>query len=84
VIIDFAASLTCATAPEPRAATDVSEARWVALPDLAGYVLVEGLAAAIAAARSGRDTGFQAGLRFSGNDGRLFLPARSEAAADAP
>ena len=84
VIIDFAANLISATVAEPRAATDVSEARWVALPDLSGYALVEGLAAAIAAARASRDAGFQTGLRYSENDGCLFLPVHSGATTNHP
>ncbi|MGZ8250038.1 NUDIX hydrolase, partial [Methylomagnum sp.] len=47
VIVDFAARLKPGQPLQPIPATDASDARWVALAELAAYPLVEGLPAAL-------------------------------------
>ena len=75
VIVDFLAELNFPVPPpEPVPATDVSAARWVALAELEGYALVEGLREVIGAAWAGREAGGISGLVDVGGMGRLFLP----------
>jgi len=52
VILDFAARPGTEPAPQPRAADDVEEARWVGLDKLEDYDTTEGLVAVIERARS--------------------------------
>jgi 8-oxo-dGTP diphosphatase len=74
VIVDFAARLRGPESPDPRAATDAAEARWVERGELSGYPLVEGLAAVIERAWQGFEAGGGGGLHRADGQGRLFLP----------
>lgn len=74
IIVDFAAVLPSADAPEPRPATDAADARWVELAELDAYPLVEGLAAVIHAAKRSLMAGAGPGLVQADGTGRLFLP----------
>ncbi len=71
VIVDFLAELQSPPPTIPRAAGDVSDARWVAMDDLGRYALVEGLAPILSVAwglRSGRETGGLVDVAGSGLD----------------
>lgn len=71
IIVDFLATLGDGPS-EPSPASDAAAARWVALPDLTGFELVEGLAEAIRAARRCLEGG--GGLAARVGAGGLFLP----------
>lgn len=51
VIVDFLATLRSEPPAVPRAAGDVSEARWVPIAEIGGYDLVEGLTPILAVAK---------------------------------
>jgi ADP-ribose pyrophosphatase YjhB (NUDIX family) len=70
VIVDFLAEVRAAAPPAP--ASDVSDARWVALAELEGYALVQDLAEVIHRAWDCRNAG--GGLAEADGAGRLFLP----------
>jgi ADP-ribose pyrophosphatase YjhB (NUDIX family) len=74
VIVDFAARLKPGQRLAPTPASDASDARWVDVAELAEYPLVEGLLAAIEAARAGLADGSGLGLHYADGAGRLFLP----------
>ncbi|WP_084162430.1 NUDIX hydrolase [Methylocaldum szegediense] len=74
VIVDFAATLKDQGNANPKPATDVSDARWVALADLKHYPLVEGLERVIRIARESLQTGKSVGLIDVDRNGRDFLP----------
>jgi len=74
LIVDFVAAPTSSPAPQPVAATDVSDARWVDPADLDAYPLVEGLRAAIGVARASLDAVPALGLGRADAAGSLFLP----------
>jgi len=74
VIIDFVAIPKDPNGPVPNPATDVSDARWVALADLNHYPLVEGLERVIRIARESLRSGFAVGLVDADGIGRDFLP----------
>lgn len=74
VIVDFVATLKDSENLTPKPATDVSDARWVALDDLEHYPLVEGLERVIRIARESLRTGLSVGLIDADGNGRDFLP----------
>jgi 8-oxo-dGTP diphosphatase len=74
VIVDFAVRLAAPGSPVPRPASDVSDARWVALAELGAYLLVEGLERVIRAALAALDPAAGTGLGDPDGDGRDFLP----------
>jgi 8-oxo-dGTP diphosphatase len=74
VIVDFVATLKYPDSPAPNPATDVSDARWVTLAELAQYPLVEGLERVIRIARESLRAGFAIGLIDTDGNGRDFLP----------
>lgn len=74
VIVDFVATLKDLENATPKPATDVSDARWVALTDLKHYPLVEGLERVIRIARERLRTGISVGLIDVDGNGRDFLP----------
>ncbi|MGX2039918.1 NUDIX hydrolase [Methylocaldum sp. MU1018] len=73
VIVDFVAVPKNPNGPAPNPATDVSDARWVALADLHRYPLVEGLERVIRIARESLLSGFAVGLVDADRVGRDFL-----------
>lgn len=74
IIVDFAARLLSVDVSEPKPATDASDARWVELAVLDSFPLVEGLAAAVHAAKRSLESGAGQGLARADDIGRLFLP----------
>ncbi|CAL1240967.1 NUDIX hydrolase [Candidatus Methylocalor cossyra] len=70
VIVDFLATLAQPGSPPPVPASDASEARWVALPELVRYPLAEGVERVIRAA-AGMPPGL--GLVDPDGSGRDFL-----------
>jgi 8-oxo-dGTP diphosphatase len=75
VIVDFLAELPAGAALALRAADDVRDARWVALSELDGYDLVEGMREVVLAGLACREAGGNLGLSDAAGSGRLFLPA---------
>lgn len=73
VIVDFLAAPLAPGPPEPAPASDVSAAVWVAVAELAGYDLVDGVREVILAARAGLEAGGGAGLIDSDGTGGLFV-----------
>lgn len=74
VIVDFLAELRAGAGLDLRAADDVCDARWVAVSELAGYDLVEGMREVVLAGLACRAAGGSLGLSDKAGSGRLFLP----------
>ena len=73
VIVDFMTTLKTPPPAVPRAADDVSDARWVPLGELGRYVLVEGLAPILSVAWALRSEKRSGGLADASGIGLDFI-----------